>query len=197
MRKILFILSAFVLLIHNGCHAPKQTAEASENEEYNYLHFSDSFLKCMDEGRLNDAANFIHPKQGVRFSPYAYIDSSALILTNRGFSNYLNSDTALLWGWYDGSGDSMLLSLTQYIEHFLYNVPFYHAEYTRVDSFMAHGNSLNNLTEFYPGKHFTEYYFKGFDPKYGGMDWQCIRLVFDVHENKLYLIAIVNDRWTI
>jgi hypothetical protein len=42
-----------------------------------------------------------------------------------------------------------------------------------------------------------EYYFSGFDPQYGGMDWRSLRLVFIKDSNNWYLAAIVHGEWTI
>jgi hypothetical protein len=42
-----------------------------------------------------------------------------------------------------------------------------------------------------------EYYFPGFDPQYGGLDWRSIRLVFVQHGMDWYLTAIIHGEWTI
>ena len=40
-----------------------------------------------------------------------------------------------------------------------------------------------------------EYYFSGFDPQYGGMDWRSLRLVFAPHGEGWALVGIVHDEW--
>ncbi|MFP3597394.1 hypothetical protein [Chryseobacterium sp. SIMBA_029] len=55
---------------------------------------------------------------------------------------------------------------------------------------------MNNLKEIYPKKDFTENYIKGTE-KNGEMDWKTIRFVFDEFQGKYYLIAVINDQWTI
>jgi hypothetical protein len=42
----------------------------------------------------------------------------------------------------------------------------------------------------------VEYYFPGFDPQYGGMDWRSLRLVFSDHGGTWYLAGIIHDEWT-
>lgn len=62
---------------------------------------------------------------------------------------------------------------------------------------MGGGNSLDNVKEIYPDADYTEFYFSGFDPKYDGMDWQKLRLIFKTKAGRTFLIAIIHDQWTI
>jgi (p)ppGpp synthase/HD superfamily hydrolase len=43
----------------------------------------------------------------------------------------------------------------------------------------------------------VEYHFSGFDPKYEGMDWRSLRLVFEEKDNIWHLVGIIHDQWTI
>lgn len=133
----------------------------------------------------------------IHFAPYASIGSGEQTLSAADFTKLLSSNKAVKWGDYDGTGDPINLTVKQYIEKFVYNADFLNAEKTAIDSFIGAGNSLNNLKQFYPNARFIEYYFSGFDKKYEGMDWTCLRLVFKEMDNKYYLIAIVHDQWTI
>ena len=42
----------------------------------------------------------------------------------------------------------------------------------------------------------VDFYYKGSD-KYDGIDWRGMRLVFDEYQGRRYLVAIINDRWTV
>ena len=151
-------------------------------------------LKAKDYTKL---ANYIHPIYGVRFSPYAYVDTLKNIRLQRAeFLGELQKNEPLRWGEFDGSGEPMILTVKDYFAKFVYNADFLNAEKTAYNEMLGHGNSLNNLTTVYPKSNFTESYFSGFDLKYNGMDWTCLRLVFQNHEGKQYLIAIVHDQWT-
>ena len=68
--------------------------------------------------------------------------------------------------------------------------------YLSINQFQGFGNSLNNLQDVYPDHNFVEFYYPGTD-EYGGMDWYSLRLVFDDYQGKPYLVAIINDQWTI
>lgn len=133
----------------------------------------------------------------VHFSPYGFIGSGTQTLSANDFTGLLSSGKQITWGYFDGSGDPIILTAKQYIEKFIYTADFLNAEKSAIDQFIGSGNSLNNLREKYPGSRFAEYYFSGFDKKYDGMDWTCLRLVFTEANGKYYLIAIVHDQWTI
>ena len=142
--------------------------------------------------------SLFHPEEGVRFSAYGHIDTvKDIVLNSQQFLQAIKKKNVIHWGFYDGSGDSILLSAAQYYKKFIYNADFLHAEKTSLNKMIGVGNSLNNLTSIYPGLNFTESHFTGFDKKYSGMDWTSLRLVFKLYQGKYYLVGIVHDQWTI
>lgn len=152
-------------------------------------------LKAKDYTAL---AGYIHPVLGLRCSPYGFIQPEEdLHFSKEAFLRQTEKHEELLWGDYDGSDEPIRLSLAAYMEKFVYNADFLHAEKNSVNEFIGSGNSLNNLREVYPEAPFTENYFSGFDEQYGGMDWCTLRLVWWPHEGQYFLIAIVHDQWTI
>jgi len=143
-------------------------------------------------------AEFIHPTLGVRFSPYAYIDTTGDIkFSHDKFLHEIKTQNKFDWGSYDGSGDTILLTVANYFSKFVYNADFLNAEKTSLNKIIGRGNSLNNLETVYKGCDFTESYFFGFDKKFDGMDWCCLRLVFKKYNERNYLVAIIHDQWTI
>lgn len=144
-------------------------------------------------------AENIHPVSGLRFSPYGYIDSSkdVRLTKDRFLSLVKNKRQKLAWGSYDGSGESILLTLEEYFKEFVYDVDFVNPEKLATNKMIGLGNSPNNLESIYPGFPFTESHFSGFDKKYEGMDWRSLRLVFKKEGDHYYLVAIIHDQWTI
>ncbi|MFP3354960.1 hypothetical protein R0K04_26795, partial [Pseudoalteromonas sp. SIMBA_153] len=65
-----------------------------------------------------------------------------------------------------------------------------------VNEFKNNGNSINNLKQIYQTSDVVEFNYKGTD-EYDGMDWRVLRLVFDEYQGKRYLVAIINDQWTV
>lgn len=162
------------------------------------FQLSNEILTAIKEKDFAKLSSYVHPLLGIRFSPYAFIDTlhhqrllpAELIRLGR-------QDKRLAWGSYDGSGEPILLDLTKYIGEFVYDADFLVAPQKSVNKILASGNSLNNLKTIYPGADFTEFFFPGFDPKYGGMDWKTLRLVFQTVDKKPRLVAIIHDEWTI
>lgn len=143
-------------------------------------------------------AKHLHPEDGCLFSPYGFIDTeNARLFTQEGFIKLLNSGDKVVWGSYDGSGDSINLNLKAYLEKFVYNADYVNAEKFALNKMLGSGNSLNNLTKVFPGLNFSENYFSGFKKEYDGMDWTTLRLVFKKSGDVYYLRAVVHDQWTI
>jgi hypothetical protein len=166
--------------------------------EKNLVILSSKILKSLKENAYTGLAEFIHPKIGIRFSPYGYIDTAVDQILSRNKLIVLGkSQKKIKWGFEDATGKPIKLSLNDYVKKFVYDVDFLNAEKKGVNKFFGEGNSLNNLKEVYPRCNFVEFYFSGFDPKFGGMDWRAVRLVFKDYKRKYYLVAIVHDQWTI
>lgn len=162
------------------------------------LYLTKQILTALKNKDYVQFSTFIHPLLGVRFSPYGYIDTTSNLKFSTG--NFLEKNKTqgkLNWGNYDGSGDEMVLSINEYFAKFVYNADFLNAEKTTLNKMIGSGNSLNNLEKVYTGCDFTESYFSGFDKKYNGMDWCCLRLVFKNYNDTYYLVGVVHDQWTI
>lgn len=143
-------------------------------------------------------SEFIHPIFGVRFSPYAFIDISTNVkLTSVTLIEQIKKQTKLVWGSFDGSGEIIQLTIEEYFNRFVYNADFINAEKKSINKMIGRGNTINNLESIYNGCDYTESYFSGFDKKFEGMDWCCLRLVFKKYNDKYYLVGIVHDQWTI
>lgn len=143
-------------------------------------------------------AAYFHPEEGVRFSPYGYIDTVHHVhFTSQDFIKQSGEEGAISWGSYDGTGKDIQMSMGAYFDKFVYEVDFLNAEQLSVNEVLGKGNSLINIQEVYPGADFTESHFSGFEEKYGGMDWRSLRLVFKSEDGRPWLVGIVHDQWTI
>ncbi len=143
---------------------------------------------------------YIHPTEGVRFSPYAFIDiHNDVTFTKEAFRYQVTKglEGKIYWGNYDGIGDQIILTIEEYFKRFVYNADFLNAEKFAVNKFIQTGNTKNNLEDVYKNACFTESNFSGFDPKYKGLDWKSLRLVFKEYNNSFCLVGVVSDGWTI
>lgn len=173
-----------------------------------FVHRKDSILMKMTQNILTSLknrnysafANYIHPVDGIRFSPYAFVDTvNHLRFSRSAFIAQVNKADSDMktWGEFDGTGDPIRMTLNNYMRRFVYDVDFVKPEKSSINEFIGMGNSLNNLQTVYKNSDFTESHFSGFDPKYGGMDWKTLRLVFKERNKRFYLVGIVHDEWTI
>jgi len=157
---------------------------------------NDELLQALKVGYYDIFANYIHPQKGVRFSMYAFVNKNEdKHFTKADFEKYQHTKTIFTWGSRDGSGEIYKATLRKYLNDWVYKKDFTKSEYS-FNQFRGGGNSLNNLKEMYPDTYFTENYIPGSE-KNGGMDWNALRFVFEEFEGKYYVVAVINDEWTI
>lgn len=143
-------------------------------------------------------AEYVHPVQGVRFTPYTYVSADSDVVFNPEQMKRLFTDQQVyLWGHYDGSGFAIRLTPGQYYEEFIYTADFINAEEVGYNEVLSVGNMLENQFEVYENPIIVEYYFSGFEPEYAGMDWRSLRLVFEEYEGDWKLTGIIHNQWTI
>jgi len=180
---------------------PDQEVKLFEEQAYKdsvLLATTEEVLSTIKAKEYSKLAAYFHPREGIRFSPYGYIDTLHHVhFTVPEFLEQARDDQPIVWGSYDGKGTDIDLTLDAYFDKFVYDVDFLQAEQTRVNEILGKGNSLINIQQVYPGTDFTESYFSGFEEKYGGMDWRSLRLVFKNVDGTPRLVAIVHDQWTI
>jgi hypothetical protein len=151
----------------------------------------------LQAGDYQALAEVIHPQQCLRFAPYQYLRETDQIFCPQELAQIQSSNDILVWGSYDGSGEPIFLTFLQYHDRFVYDADFFQPLVVGFNQAVSQGNSINNIPEIYPDGIMLEYYFPGFDPQYGGMDWRSLRLVFVNDNGQWYLTALVHGEWTI
>lgn len=143
-------------------------------------------------------SDFIHPDKGVRFTPYTNVDiDRELVFNKEEVKNFFKDQNVYLWGHYDGSGNKISLTPSEYYEEFIYSKDFINAEEVGYNKVLSSGNMMENQFKVYENAIIVEYYFSGFDPKYGGMDWRSLRLVFEQYKDSWKLVGFIHNKWTI
>ncbi|OGO27868.1 MAG: hypothetical protein A2136_00420 [Chloroflexi bacterium RBG_16_54_11] len=150
-------------------------------------------LKTQDMPALS---GFVHPVQGLRLSPYAFVMDTDQLFSAEQIANMPADSKTYHWGEHAGSGEPIDVSFMDYYSRFIYDVDFANAPEISLDHPMGMGSSIDNAYEFYPGSMIVEFYFSGFDPQYGGMDWRSLRLVFGEYESVWYLVGMIHNQWT-
>lgn len=182
----------------HASHIQTDTIATKIPEDTVLLHLAKKILETIKQRDFVALAAFAGPEGKILFSPYAHIDTAHNQVLNKSSLLTLSGNNKKLnWGSYDGSGLPINLSLTDYFKKFVYDADFLQAEKFSVDERIGSGNSLHNVSAIYPGSHFVEAHFTGFDKQYEGMDWKSLRLVFMPEANGYKLVAVVHDQWTI
>lgn len=198
---IYILWNSFFLVITMLCSCksrPTNSMIDTKKIEQITLSAGNSILEILSSKEYESLLSHIHPTDGIRFSPYGYVNvKDHLHFTREEFSKQLSTNKTLIWGYTDGRGDPMLLDTEGYFSKWVYDTNYLEAERTSYNKIIQSGNSLINMTEVYPDSYFVEYNFSGFDEKFFGMDWRSLRLVFKFQNRKPYLVAIIHDKWTI
>lgn len=142
---------------------------------------------------------YVSPTKGVRFSPYANVNTNTDIVLSSGNSvlNMFTDNTVYTWGNYDGSGNPIAKNPSAYYSEFIYDHDFQNPNMIGINTFIGIGNMINNITTAYPTDSFVEFHFNGFNPQYEGMDWSSLILIFENDNGTWYLTGIVHNQWTI
>lgn len=175
-----------------------QSKSVIENKDSIILELTIQVLTSIKKNDLNSFAKFIHPTLGVRFSPYAYIDTIKDVkLLSSEMTDLVKKQNAINWGSYDGSGEIITLNINEYFKKFVYNADFLNAENKSINKIMQTGNTINNIDSVYKNCDFTENHFSGIDKKFEGIDWCSLRLVYKKFNDNYYLVGVIHDQWTI
>jgi hypothetical protein len=155
-------------------------------------------IQAITDKDVEKIAELVHPTKGVRFTPYTYVSLEGdVVFSKEEMKGFFNDQELYLWGYYDGTGDEIRLTPSQYYEKFIYTEDFINAEQIGYNEVLSSGNMLENQFEVYENPIVVEYYFPGFNPDYAGMDWKSLRLVFEEYEGSWKLVGIIHNQWTI
>lgn len=158
---------------------------------------AETVLTALKHQDMNQLQPYIHPKKGVRFSPYATIDvKHDLIFKAEQLKPLPQDKTVYTWGAYDGSGAPIQLTFPDYYKRFVYDRDYAQPEKIGYNKLVMQGNSVINIREAYPNSIFVETHFSR-DADHNEMGWSSLRLVFQQHAEAWYLVGIVHDQWTI
>lgn len=175
-------------------NANRTKATVSKQETLKKLN--EAIIQSLKDKNYKSFAEYIHPEKGVRFSMYAFVNPEQdKKFSKTDFEKYQPSKTIFTWGMLDGSGDLYKATINDYLGKWVYSKDFATGQVS-LNEFQGSGNSLNNLKKIYPNADFTENFLKGSEAN-SGMDWKCLRLVFEESQGKYYLVAVINDQWTI
>ena len=180
----------------NSAYLARQVGQASEPVAMRAA----AIMEAIAHKDLETLSRYVHPEEGVRFSPYPYVATGAegdLVFSADALPALDGDPTVYDWGVFDGTGDPIAMTFSEYWERFVYDAPFWRPHWIGFDEEIGHGNVINNIAEVYPQGAMVEYHFEGFDPAFEGLDWRSLRLVLEEQGGTWYLVGIVHAEWTI
>jgi len=165
---------------------------------------SDQIISLLKNKSVISLKDFVHPTKGVRISSDGYIDEQRDVIVKASeIDSLIKNDTKLLWGYSDGKGDAINLSLEDYFSKYL-GIDFTKSQKTYKQVVRGGSNTILDIQGVYANHNFVNYYIpynstymdEGVE-KPQTMDWRAINLVFEEYNGELYLIGIISDNWTI
>lgn len=160
------------------------------------LEAGDAVLEALKQEDAAALAALTDPDRGVTFTPYSTVDfHSDLTFLPEQLAQA--NGTQYVWGFVQGKGEPITLTLPKYLERYVFNVDYTQSPIIGVDRVLSSGNALENVSDAYPGARFLEYYFPEVDPANNGFDWCALKLVFQAREGVYKLVGIIHSEWTV
>lgn len=155
-------------------------------------------MKHIKDRDMDALSQWVHPQKGLLFKPYpSNSNKDTIVLTQSSLTSAYASKDVLTWGIYDGSGEPITFTVSEYFNRFVYDAPFIEPETISVNHTLSFGNAMTDFKTAYPNASYLEFHFSGFEAQYEGIDWKSLFLVFEKIDDNWYLIAIEHGEWTI
>ena len=152
-------------------------------------------LKARDYQKLQELVS----SDGLSLSEVPSFNPTKNLIAKNEISLIPQDTKVYLWGYTDGKGDPINLTRAGFLTKYVYtgSIDYANAPDITVNKILGTGNSLNTIDKDVNGRTYIAFHFSGFDPKYSGMDWTTMYLVFDSVNGEYMLRAIAKDNWTI
>lgn len=184
----------FCILMLSACMENKVNIHHSNPE-----HFARQIVHNIEKQNITALASAIHPIQGVQFSPYSHFsDKTDVTLYTTKLLKEWHDTTPKVWGYYDGSGEKIVLNTKEYFSQFVSDRNYSNAPIILVNKLAKKSNTRSNIEIFFSNSTFVDFYYPGNDPKFGGMDWSSLRIILIPNQKGgWWLRGLAHGRWTI
>ncbi len=152
-----------------------------------------SALRTRDYQRLEELTS----PNGLTLNLNPNLDLRTIHAKKDDVSELKTATATYLFGYTDGKGDPINMTTAQFIDRWIYTHDYEKAPQVGVNKILGQGNSLNSIIEDVSPREFVAFHYPEIDPKYEGMDWTTIYLIFDKAGSQYKLRAIAKDNWTI
>lgn len=184
--------------VSGGASSSAAAAPLDTAENFPLLGSACSVNRAIQRQDWATLAAYVHPELGVAFTPYSTVEPETdLNFTADQIKNLAQDQNVYTWGFADGRGDPIQMTVSQYFTRYVYDRDYTQATEIGIDRIITGGNALENLTEAYPGCRFVDFCFPSADPVNDGLDWSSLKLVFQPQGEHWYLVGVVHGEWTI
>ena len=155
---------------------------------------------CIKDDDFAGLGRWIHPEKGVRFTPLSTVDTNS----DRSFSSaevasFATDKQLYLWGVTNGDGAPIQMTPLDYVRRYVGDRDYSLAPVTSVGIVNKTGTRAENVSAVFPEPDyvFVELHIPQLDPKWEGMDWSSLKVVFEDHQGELKVVALIHSEWNI
>lgn len=154
-------------------------------------------IKILDElnaGNTMALTNDIDPDKGITFTSYSTVNFSTDVhFSSKEFSAALDTSSDYIWGMIPGDSEPVRMTLSEYLEEFVWDADYCSAPEIGIDTVLYTGNALENVAEAYPGCRFVDFYIPGHGDD--NQDFSSLKLVFSWNAGKWTLVGVIHSEW--
>ena len=147
-------------------------------------------IKNFDLLKLSD---MVHPRKGVRFSEYAWIDWDDKRLSRQQLRNLARRDRREVWFTADEAGTPMRMTTREYFRKHLYEHDYLKASRVTYNTQHKRSNTIPNVLDFFPRAIVVEYYEPDPVDPVNERGWPTLWLAFEKVGSQWYLVGVVKD----
>ncbi len=175
--------------------ASQQDAEESADQKGRMVITAIKAVRAISEQDFETLSTFVDPEEGVTFTPYSTVDpTSNLTFSAEVLSNTGTDETTYVWGLSSSDSSPIKLTIPEYFDSYVWDADYWGVAELGIDTVLHSGNSLENVSDAYPGCHFVDFYLPATDAT--DRDWSSLKLVFQQSGSEWYLVGIIHSEWT-
>lgn len=198
VRNTMRAASSSTSLASRGGDGQRPVQVLDTKDDAVLLARAEEALDAMADENFEALSQIVHPINGVTFTPYSTVEpESDLCFLPAQIMSAKDDKTLYLWGFTDGKGDHISLTIRDYFKRYVYNADYRNAPERAVDQVITQSNALENVADVFQDCRFVEYHFPGVDPEKKQFDWCSLKLVFAPYEEQWYLVGLIHSEWTI
>lgn len=148
---------------------------------------------ALKAGDFEALADMTSPDYGLVLSHTATVNlTTNLVFTPEELRSLGSRGDKLVWGVLPDSGLPISMTPAEYFARYVFDRDYTAAPILTVDYTLRVGNSLENVTDTFPGARFVDLCYPGTqEADYN--DWSILRLVFEEHDGALRLAALIHS----